>query len=107
MPCLIFLSAIWTHRCALADPLSGEEGDVNLFLSSDGSSLPLDDSSSLPDNSLLPSDNSLLLSDDLTQWPVSPDDPIDNIFDETEPVDLAGVNDLCAADEDTSLVGKM
>lgn len=124
MPCLIYISAILILRSALAGPLSGEEGDVNLFLGSDFSSLAPDDSSLLLDNSLLLldnsplfSDNSPLFSDELNQWPVNPDDPSlnqlspgdqsDNIFDNNESVELAGVNDLCAAVEDTSLVGKM
>lgn len=110
MLCLILLPAILALRYVFAGALSGEKREVDLFLDSDVSSLPQDDSSSL-------SDNSLLLSDDLAQWPVNSDNPSlnqlspvdqsDNIFDGTEPVELAGVNNLCAADKDTSMFGKM
>lgn len=84
---------------------------MNLFLGSDVSSLPSDASSSL-------SDDSLLLFDDSTSWPVNSDnssldqllslDQTDNIFGgETEPFELAEVNDLCAADENILILGKM
>ena len=113
MLCYILLSAVPVFQCALASPLTGGEGDVDLFLDSDVSSLPPDDSSS---SSLL-SDNSLLLSDDPIQWPVNSDDPSlnllspidqnDDLLDETEDTELAWANNLCAADENLPIFGKM
>lgn len=110
MSFLIFLSVITVLQCTFAGPLSsGEGGDENLFLNSDVSSLPSDDSS-------------FLFSDDPTLWPANPDDPSPNnqlslgdvgsdILDGTgtESVGWAGVGDFCAADGNTPSLaaGKM
>lgn len=110
MPSFIFFSAILTLRYAFTGALPQENGDVSPFLGSDVSSLPPGDSSSLLDHSSLLSDDSTQLpvnSDDLDLNPLSSVDQSDDIFGDTQPVELAGVHDLCAADENTSMFGRM
>lgn len=92
---LVFLSFILTFRPTVAKS-SVKREDVNLFFDPD-SDLPF--------------------SDDVTLWPGSFDDPTLNqltladansdTLDWPDSVELAGVDDFCAADEEVQIIGRM
>lgn len=103
MLCLVYLFVIAAPRSSLADLLLGGEGDVNLFLNSDVSSLPSDDSFLLSDDSALLSAN----PDDPSMNQFSLGDAGSNIFDGAAPLTLADVENSCATDENTPVVGRM
>ena len=97
MQYLLFLAISSVLQLTTANPLSGDEGDVNLFLDSNVNLLPPDDSNLW----VTPSEDPIL--DQLSLDDVSPDDALDW----TDSVELAGVDDFCAADEEFQISARI
>lgn len=97
MRSLIFLSLIAVLRSTVAKPQPGDGDDVNLFLDQDADPLLPDDSTGLlPDNYADP-----------TLDQASSADTNSNTPDWSDSIELAGVDDFCAADEEVQLIGRM
>lgn len=93
---LVFLSSISLLHSTFANPLLGDSDDTNLFIDSDADPLFPDDLAGLPASFAdLPLDQALLADESF------------DIHDWSDPIELAGVDDFCAADEEIQIIGKL
>lgn len=94
---LLSLSLISVIRSTVASPLPGSGDDVNLFVDADAYSLFPDDSTGSPANYADSNLDQALLVDDMSS----------NTLDWTDPIDLAGVDGFCAADDEVQISGRL
>lgn len=93
---LVFLSFVSVIRSTAATPLLGNSDDTNLFLDPNADPLFSDNVNGLAANHADPTLDQVSLADGDS-----------NTFDWTDSVELAGVDNFCAADEEIQTIGKM
>lgn len=96
MQFLVFLSFVSVVRFSAASPLLGDGDNTNLFVDSDAYPLFSDDVNGLSANYADPTLDQVSVADENS-----------NTFDWTDSVELAGVDDFCAADSEIQTIGKI